>query len=240
MDRCFRYIAHKRRGKDEAVEVIETPPRSLTKGQRTRLRLVEATLGLIGAEGTAALTTGRIASEAGLAQSSFYQHFKSLDDCLQQAARHVVERIRPPRPELAERALELFHAPQDLPALVELLVDALVLPYLERPELTILYYRYRNDPSTFGRAMDRIAERERAVLTELWWRAAERMGAGPELYPVVALEAELVNSMAAGAIQALVHGRYRSRRLVLSQLRRMIEGGIRANLARLAELRTER
>ncbi|MGD8860882.1 MAG: helix-turn-helix domain-containing protein [Myxococcales bacterium] len=214
------------------------PP--LTKGQRTHLRLVEATLAVIGAEGTAVLTTGRIAAEAGLAQSSFYQHFRSLDDCLEQAARHVVERIRPAQPELTERALRRFHGPEDLPALVELLVDALVLPYLERPGLTMLYYRYRDDPSIFGRALHRIAEKERAVLTELWWRAAQRMGAGPELYPVVALEAELVNSMAAGAIQALVQGRYHSRRLVLGQLRRMIEGGIRANLTRLAELRAER
>ncbi|MDD9938498.1 MAG: helix-turn-helix domain containing protein [Myxococcales bacterium] len=211
-----------------------------TKGQRTRQRLLDATLELIGAEGTAAVTTGRIAAAAGLAQSSFYQHFKSLEHCIEAAGRAVVERIRPPQPGLRERALSRFRGQDDLPRLVQLLVEELVKPYLEEPELTLLYYRHRLDPTTFGRAMAQIMDRERAVLTDVWWRAAERLGVGPELYPVVALESELVNSMAAGAIQAIATGRFQNRDLVLGQLRLMIEGGIRANLELLESRRASR
>lgn len=212
----------------------------LTKGQRTRARLVAAALELIGDEGIGGLTTGRVAARAGLAQSSFYQHFRNLDACLEEAGRHVAERIRPARPQLAERALAAFEGTDDLPALIELLVTEAVLPYLDEPELTMLYQRYQLDPSPFGRAMDACVERERGEVTAIWWEAARRLGLGPELYPVVALQAELTNAMAQGALRAIIRQQFDNRAMVIATLRLMIEGGVRAGIERFERLRAER
>lgn len=206
---------------------------ALTKGQRTHERLLDATLRLIREEGLPALTTGRITAEAGLAQSSFYQHFRSLDACLAEAGRRVAERIQPASARFTERALSGFRGREDLAALIEVLVEQVVVPFLNEPELTSLYYRYQRDPSPFGHAMEEAVSRERKAIRTLWFDAADRLGIGPELYPVLALQAELVIGMSRSAIRALVDGEFHNRELVLGQLRLMIEGGIRHGLALL-------
>jgi AcrR family transcriptional regulator len=196
------------------------------KGERSRLRLLEATLVLIARDGLSSLTTARIAGEAGFAQSSFYQHFRGLDDCLTEAGRHAASRIRPARPELRERALAMFDGSGELSDVIELFVRAAVGPFLAEPELTKLCHRHQHDPSSFGRAMDQVLERERSELTSVWWALAERAGALPEHYPVVALQAQLAFSMTRGAINALVYGQFSDQELVIRQLCAFIEGGI--------------
>lgn len=65
--------------------------RKLSK-ERTRARLLQATLKVLHGDGAAALTTGRIAEAAGVAQPTFYVHFSGLDDALQAAATTVCDR----------------------------------------------------------------------------------------------------------------------------------------------------
>lgn len=64
----------------------------------TRQKLIDGAIALAREEGLAALTTGRIAAAAGLAQSSFYVHFPDRAACLREMGdaigEMVVEQIR--------------------------------------------------------------------------------------------------------------------------------------------------
>ena len=62
--------------------------------ERTRHKLVQATLKILHKQGPTALTTGRIAQAAGVAQPTFYVHFKDMDEALEEAAVTVGESIR--------------------------------------------------------------------------------------------------------------------------------------------------
>ncbi len=62
--------------------------------ERTRHKLVQATLKILHKQGPTALTTGRIAQAAGVAQPTFYVHFKDMDEALEEAANNVAESLR--------------------------------------------------------------------------------------------------------------------------------------------------
>ena len=63
--------------------------------ERTRRRLLQAILKTIQRHGYGALTTGRVAQLAGVAQPTFYVHFRSMDQALEQVAEWVAEELRP-------------------------------------------------------------------------------------------------------------------------------------------------
>ncbi|MBW2585868.1 MAG: TetR/AcrR family transcriptional regulator [Deltaproteobacteria bacterium] len=52
--------------------------------ERTRYRLLQAVLKTIQRHGHGTLTTGRVAQLAGVAQPTFYVHFRSMDQALEQ------------------------------------------------------------------------------------------------------------------------------------------------------------
>lgn len=52
------------------------------KGQKTRKRIMDAASRLIDKEGVQAVSTRRIATMAGISQSSLYHHFKSADEII--------------------------------------------------------------------------------------------------------------------------------------------------------------
>ncbi len=62
--------------------------------ERTRNKLVQATLKILHKQGPTALTTGRIAQAAGVAQPTFYVHFKDMDEALEEAAVTVGDALR--------------------------------------------------------------------------------------------------------------------------------------------------
>jgi len=62
--------------------------------ERTRHKLVQATLKILHKQGPTALTTGRIAQAAGVAQPTFYVHFKDMDEALEEAAVSVGDALR--------------------------------------------------------------------------------------------------------------------------------------------------
>ncbi len=63
--------------------------------ERTRRRLLQAILKTIHRHGYGALTTGRVAQLAGVAQPTFYVHFRSMDQALEQVADWVAEELGP-------------------------------------------------------------------------------------------------------------------------------------------------
>ncbi len=63
--------------------------------ERTRRRLLQSILKTIHRHGYGALTTGRVAQLAGVAQPTFYVHFRSMDHALEQVADWVSEELRP-------------------------------------------------------------------------------------------------------------------------------------------------
>ncbi len=63
--------------------------------ERTRRRLLQAILKTIHRQGHGALTTGRVAQLAGVAQPTFYVHFRSMDQALEQVAEWVAEELDP-------------------------------------------------------------------------------------------------------------------------------------------------
>jgi AcrR family transcriptional regulator len=63
--------------------------------ERTRRRLLQAILKTIHRYGHGTLTTGRVAQLAGLAQPTFYVHFRSMDQALEQVAEWVALELGP-------------------------------------------------------------------------------------------------------------------------------------------------
>jgi AcrR family transcriptional regulator len=63
--------------------------------ERTRHRLIQAILKTVHRYGHGALTTGRVAELAGVAQPTFYVHFRSMDQALEQVAEWVAEELGP-------------------------------------------------------------------------------------------------------------------------------------------------
>lgn len=63
--------------------------------ERTRRRLLQAILKTIHRYGHGTLTTGRVAQLAGLAQPTFYVHFRSMDQALEQMAEWVATELGP-------------------------------------------------------------------------------------------------------------------------------------------------
>jgi AcrR family transcriptional regulator len=72
-------------------------PKSLTRDEAkaiTRRRLLEAALRITSQSGGRQLTASRIAREAGVAQPTFYVHFRDLDDLLQAVAELQMDELR--------------------------------------------------------------------------------------------------------------------------------------------------
>ncbi|MBG0829814.1 TetR family transcriptional regulator [Planomonospora sp. ID67723] len=110
----------------------------------TRRRLIRAAFAILDEEGEAGLTTVKVAKAAGIAQSSFYVHFKDRQDLLRALGDQAGERLRATMREARRRARE---APDDS----ERHRDTFRIP-LEaicgHPELFRIGLRARHDPSS--------------------------------------------------------------------------------------------
>lgn len=69
----------------------------------TRHRLMQAGLAVLAEEGFEGLTTGRVAKRAGVAQPTFYVHFKDMDELLRAIAEDQVGRLRTALRELRQQ-----------------------------------------------------------------------------------------------------------------------------------------
>ena len=74
--------------------------------EETRQRIVAATARLHGEHGVLGTTWPAIAKEADVSVATVYAHFPSLDELLPACGAHVMERVRPPRPESASEIVD--------------------------------------------------------------------------------------------------------------------------------------
>ncbi|MGW0804828.1 TetR family transcriptional regulator [Nonomuraea sp. NPDC002799] len=110
----------------------------------TRRRLIRAALAILDEEGEAGLSTVKVAKAAGIAQSSFYVHFKDMQELLRVLAEEGGERLRGSMREARRRARE---APDDL----ERHRDTFRIPLeaiCRHPEFLRIQLRARHDPSS--------------------------------------------------------------------------------------------
>jgi AcrR family transcriptional regulator len=63
--------------------------------ERTRRRLLDGVIKVVYRHGRGALTTGRVAQVAGVAQPTFYVHFNSMDEALEQASDWIAGELGP-------------------------------------------------------------------------------------------------------------------------------------------------
>ncbi|MCK2221876.1 TetR family transcriptional regulator [Actinomadura sp. ATCC 31491] len=120
--------------------------RSEAKDQ-TRRRLIRAALAILDQEGEAGLSTVKVAKAAGIAQSSFYVHFKDMQDLLRVLAEEGGAKLRGSMREARRKARE---ARSDLDSHREtfrLPLEAIC----RHPELLRIQLRARHDPSSLLR-----------------------------------------------------------------------------------------
>ncbi|MGW4793142.1 TetR family transcriptional regulator [Nonomuraea sp. NPDC004297] len=110
----------------------------------TRRKLIRAALAILDEEGEAGLSTVKVARAAGIAQSSFYVHFKDMQELLRVLAEEGGERLRSSMREARRRARE---SPGDL----GLHRETFRIPLesiCRHPELLRIQIRARHDPSS--------------------------------------------------------------------------------------------
>ncbi len=131
----------------------------------TRRRLLDAALRLLDEEGVASLTTTRVTTMAGIAQSSFYVHFTDVDDLL----RNLIDEL------LAERSRATREARRALrsgPTDAARLRDTFRIPMshsIAHPEVFRLLVRSRLDMTSPLGAWSRAVQEEsrRALIDDL-------------------------------------------------------------------------
>ncbi|MEW9547392.1 TetR family transcriptional regulator [Nonomuraea sp. NPDC050783] len=125
-----------------------TTPLSRSEAKdRTRRRLLKAALTILDQEGEAGLSTVKVARAAGIAQSSFYVHFKDMQELLRVLAEESGARLRASMRRARRRARE---APGDLDSHRETFRIPLEAA-CRHPELLRIQLRARHDPSSLLR-----------------------------------------------------------------------------------------
>jgi AcrR family transcriptional regulator len=160
--------------------------------------LIDAAIDLLRAEGPAAATTGRIAGAAGLAQASFYAHFRDRDACLEAAAseigEHVLARLRGALLPIDE---------QDTRGSIRRVYAALLDVFTSERELTLLFIAHRADASSsLGVGLRTSLARARADLVT----AIRLYGVRPSAAEA-ACYAELLVSVMLGLVESVLGGR---------------------------------
>ena len=165
--------------------------------ERTRRRLIQAILKTIHRYGHGALTTGRVAQLAGVAQPTFYVHFRSMDQALEQVAEWVAQELSPGLD--ANASADLDGAAEVLQQAVLKCTSSIVR---DRKVAEVFLRNRRDQTSALGRRWtvlsDSLRERMRQIVVQV------RPGIAP---PDAALHAELLVSIIFGLAEAQLDGR---------------------------------
>ena len=204
-------------------------PRQRGTKKATRERLLQAAIEVIRKRGVEALSTVSVTEAAGFAQSSFYMHFKNVDECLRAAAEKVAGEARAFIAEHRRRTYEATATDATAPVAH---LQAVLRLFLEQRSFSELLVRHRHDRSPLGRTLRKMREGVRADLIADSWRFAETMGVRRKHYDRVALQAEFVlgNVMTAG--EALLEGRFTDVDTLAAELAATIDATVHASLAR--------
>ncbi|HEY8518404.1 MAG TPA: TetR/AcrR family transcriptional regulator [Candidatus Binatia bacterium] len=141
--------------------------RTLTREEAkliTRRRLLEAAARILREEGLAALTTGRVARDAGVAQPTFYVHFKDMDALLEALADEKMAEVR-----VALRAARRRLAEAEGEGALRETFRLPLRAFIEQPDLWRLFYQEQNRPqSPLGRVAREIqSEMHRDLVEDL-------------------------------------------------------------------------
>ncbi|TDC88451.1 TetR/AcrR family transcriptional regulator [Actinomadura sp. 7K507] len=164
----------------------------------TRRRLLGSALRILDTEGEAGLSTGNVCRSAGIAQSTFYVHFRNMQDLLEALGEEAARQAGPVIREARQRS-------SDAPRSAERLREAFRVP-LEKmcahPEFFRLNVRARFDRATpLGEAARRRAADTRAGLVE------DLVAAGiPADTPERALRLEMVADGVTSLTEAMAIG----------------------------------
>lgn len=192
--------------------------------ERTRLRLLQAILKTIHRFGHGTLTTGRVAQLAGVAQPTFYVHFRSMDQALEQVAEWVSLELGPAfSPEAAaerERAGEVL----------EQAVSKCCHSLLDDRKVAEVFLRNRRDVTTpLGRRWTTLTEAFRDRMTQMVFQVR------PDIVPAdAALHSEMLVSIIFGLTEAALDGRLTDVDRAASMASRAIVASILSN-ARVAD-----
>ena len=165
--------------------------------ERTRRRLLQAILKTIHRYGHGTLTTGRVARLAGLAQPTFYVHFRSMDQALEQVAEWVASELGPAfEPAMSP---ESDRAAQVLEEAVSKCTGSLV----EEPKVAEVFLSNRRDQTTaLGRRWTVLAVGLRARMRQMVVQVR------PDATPAdAALHADMLVSIIFGLAEAHLDGR---------------------------------
>jgi AcrR family transcriptional regulator len=165
--------------------------------ERTRHRLLQAILKTIERYGHGTLTTGRVAQLAGVAQPTFYVHFRSMDQALEQVAEWVAQELSPGLN--PEASAELDRAAEVLEEAVRKCTRSLVR---DRKVAEVFLRNRMDETSALGRRWSvltgTLRERMRQIVVQV----------GPSITPPdAALHAELLVSVVFGLAEAYLGGR---------------------------------
>ncbi len=169
-------------------------------GQATRERIIEATVRILSQEGLGAVSTTRVARDAGIVQSGFYAHFASLEECVVVAAEHIGQRIRDSIREgltlLREQGVGDF----------DLVIAQYrrILSQLEAEwQFVELLLRYFREPSSLGRTLAAVQQSIRDELTHHLMVLLEPVGIPNGGRPEAAYLADLMVNMLLSSVQSL-------------------------------------
>ena len=165
--------------------------------ERTRHRLLQAILRTIQRYGHGTLTTGRVAELAGVAQPTFYVHFRSMDQALEQVAEWVAQELGPGLH--PDASTEFDRAADVLEQAVRKCTSSLVR---NRKMAEVFLNNRRDETSALGRRWSvltgSLRERMRQIVVQV----------GPNASPLdAALHAELLVSIVFGLAEAHLDGR---------------------------------
>jgi len=165
--------------------------------ERTRRRLLQAILKTIQRHGHGTLTTGRVAQLAGVAQPTFYVHFRSMDQALEQVAEWVAQELNPGLS--PEASAELDRPAEVLEQAVRKCTRSLVQ---DRKVAEVFLSNRRDQTSPLGRRWTVLTgglrERMRQIVVQVRPDATSADAA---------LHAELLVSMIFGLAEAQIDGR---------------------------------
>lgn len=165
--------------------------------ERTRHRLLQAILRTIQRYGHGSLTTGRVAELAGMAQPTFYVHFRSMDQALEQVAEWVAAELNPGL--IPEVSAELDRAADVLQEAVRRCTRSLVR---DRRVAEVFLSNRRDQTSALGRRWTLLTGSLRERMREIVVQVRPDISSSD-----AALHAELLVSIVYGLAEAHLDGR---------------------------------
>ncbi|MCS7058552.1 MAG: TetR/AcrR family transcriptional regulator, partial [Meiothermus sp.] len=155
---------------------------------------------ILSREGLGAVSTARVARDAGIVQSGFYAHFASLEECVVVAAEHIGQRIRDSIREglslLREQGVGDFE-------LVLSLYRRLLTEVEAQWQFVELLLRYFREPTPLGRTLFSIQQSIRDELTQHLVAILKPLDIPDGGRPEAAFLADLMVSMLLSSVQSL-------------------------------------